>query len=1275
MTFTTPLLGDETAPQVVFTAPPALTTDTSPPVSLSFTDDQSGVDAASFALTLDGVDITANCTVTAAGADCTTPVLTEASHLLSASLADLAGNVATADLTFQVTSDATPPSLAVTAPTGTVVDDTTPAVTVTFSDAESGIDTSSLLVAVDGFDITGSCVLGSGTATCEPPALREGQHTVTAQVADVAGNVTTASGSFVLDLNLTDTVPPSLAVTAPAAPVTDDPAPAITVTYSDAESDVDVTTLDVAVDGFSLVADGRCTVGTASAACAPPLLGSGTHTVTATITDLAGNPATAAASFDLSYTTPEATAPVVAITEPSQTTVFDDLTPQITVEYSDAAVAGSLTGVAILTLAVDVDGTDITAGCAVGDASAVCEPPPLTVDTHVVTATVEDLHGNVGTASFGFDVVLTTPDTTPPAIAVAEPSATPVTTDVVPIRVTYADAETGVDLASLAINLDAADITSSCTVGPAEAACTSPVLAEGSHTVDATVQDLAGNPASDSFTFQAVLGDSTPPQVTWVEPTGTILDDTTPTVTVSYTDADSGVDTSTLRIWVDTLELTGCTVGAASATCEPPPLGDGGHVGRVEIRDMAGNLGTVENTFYRQLDLADQDPPSVSVTAPASSIVVDDPSPEIRVAYSDAGSGVDLTSVLVLVDGIALVEQCNVGPAEAVCEPPDLAQGSHVVEGRVADLADNSAVASSTFEIQLTNPETDPPLLDVLSPTGTLQDDTNPQIQLQYSDAGSGIALSSLVVEVDGIPVTSACQAGAASAVCPSPTLAAGSHQVDAQISDLAGNLATDQSLFDVVLTGGDSTPPTVTVDSPLSVVRSDTARFTVLYTDAESGVSLAGVVLSLDGAPLSTGCSIDLNRAFCDLVMLTDGAHTASASVPDLEGNTTTVDHPFTVELTPPDTVAPNVAVLEPALQVVDDPQPTIQVEYSDAGSGLDTATVAIALDGLDVTSGCTVGAAEATCTPAALGAGSHVVDASVADLEGNLGSASLTFDLVLTPADLVAPTVTVVEPSTATVPEGAPVSLELSYSDDASGIDPASLSVIVDATDVSAGCQRNSSQAICPLGVLALGVHTADVGIADAAGNLGSASAGFEVVAETAPPVLDVVTPTGDVVRGDATPEVRIEYSDAVSGIDTATLAVTLDGADLVPACVVDAASAVCEPQALAPGVHQVLAQIADVRGNVATASRTFEVSLDLEIAIAAPATGFLTSDDAIDVSGAVSPEAESVTLHGVAGVISGDSFTISGVALHRGDEHADGDRPDRGRRRRLGDGERGA
>lgn len=1217
-----------------------------PDVELAYSDLESGVDPASLSVSVGGVDISSGCAETAPGeATCPVPfALTAGFHVVQAEVSDHAGNPAVASGVFELVLDAEAPSLEVTGPSGTVEGDPTPEIGLAFSDAGTGIDGGSLVVRVDGLDISAACVVAAATAACEPPALGEGDHTVSAEIADLAGNLATDVQTFTVDLDLSDTAPPSLAIAGPAGPVVDDPAPAITVTYSDAETEVAPTSLRIAVDGYELVTRGRCTVGDAAAACIPPPLGAGTHDLTAEIRDLAGNPASAASSFDLSFTGSDTVDPLIEITEPASSPVLDDLTPVIRVEYGDAD-----SGVAILTLAVDVDGLDVSAGCLLEADFALCEPPPLTVGSHAVHASVEDLHGNAGTAMLVFEIDLTVPDATPPVIAIAEPSTTPLDAEVTPIRVTYADGETGIHLSSLTIVLDAVDLTATCDLGPTEAVCTSPAMEEGAHLLEASVEDLAGNPAAASFAFEVVL-DPDPPVLTLLEPPAVVEGDPTPDFVVEYSDALSGVDLTTLRVFADNVEVTSCVVEPTLATCEPPLLGDGLHVARVELADVVGNLAVVSRSFDVVLDLGDEVPPALAITAPVDPIVLDDPSPEVRVEYSDGESGVDVTTLLVLVDGESITADCAIGPVEAVCEPFDLPAGEHQVVASVEDLAGNVGSDSLVFEIQLTDPEQDPPLLEIVSPSGTVIDDVNPPILLQYSDAGSGVAVSSLTVEVDGIPVSSSCQTEPSSAQCSSPPVAAGPHQVTATISDLAGNEATDQSSFTVVLTGGDVEPPIVEVESPSALVIGDTALFIVRYSDAGIGVDLSDIALSLDGLQLTSGCSIGLDRAFCDLVMLTEGPHTASASVPDLEGNTTTVDHPFTVDLTPPDTVPPNVAVLEPETVVVDDPQPGIRVEYSDAGSGIDTGTVQVLLDGLDVTAGCTVGAAQTTCVPAALGAGPHTVAASVADLEGNVGGGSLAFELILTPPDLTSPTVEIVAPAVPTVPEAVPVSLELAYGDDGSGIDPASLSVLVDGGDVGPSCQRNAAQATCPLGVLALGPHTVEVEIADLAGNPGVASGGFEVVAETFPPLLDIVTPAEEVVRGDATPEIRIEYSDAVSGIDLATLTAALDGADLLPGCAVEAQSAVCEPPALAPGFYRVSAQIADLRGNVATANLSFEVSLALEIAILSPAPGHLTTDDVIEVSGTVSPETESVTVAETAAVVANGTFMAT-VPLHEG------------------------
>lgn len=1240
---------DTTAPTLAITAPVGtIFNDTTPAVTVTFSDDTAGVDPATLDVQVDGISIFGSCVVdeVAGTATCEPGELTAGTHTLSASLSDLAGNPATASGSFELVIDTTAPTLAVTAPSGTVVGDSTPAVTVTFSDAVSGVDTATLQVRVDGFDITASCVPGAGTATCEPPALGEGDHTTTAEIADLAGNVATASQPFTVELNLTDTVAPSLAITAPSGSVVDDPAPAITVTYSDAESDVDLTTLRIAVDGFELIADGRCTVGAASTTCTPPLLGAGSHALSADIEDLAGNPATATASFDLSFTAVDTVAPGVAITEPADTTVFDDLTPQITVTYSDAD-----SGVAILTLAVDIDGADITAGCVLGDAASVCEPPPLTVGTHVVTATVEDLHGNQGSASFGFDIALTTPDTTPPTIAIAEPSTTPLDMDVTPIRVTYADGETGVHLSSLVITLDATDITATCDVGPTEATCTSPVLAEGVHALDASIEDLAGNAASASFGFEVVVAqDTDPPEMTVTAPPASVQDDSTPAVILEYLDLESGVDTSTLVIFVDSIELTGCDVQPTAATCEPPPLGTGEHRVHAEIGDLAGNLGVVERLFEIQLELVDETPPTVTLTAPVDPIVVDDSSPEVRIEYSDVDSGVDISSLVVLMDEVAFTSGCVIDSSGAVCEPPDLPQGLHELQVLVNDLAGNLGGAELEFEILLSAPEVDPPILDILSPTGTVQDEPNPEIRLQYFDADSGIALTTLRVQVDGLEVGSACVTDELDASCPSQTLGAGLHTIQAQISDLAGNQTTTQTTFELTFSVQDTVPPSVEIVSPLSNIHESSTRFDVRYSDSETGIDPSSLQLSLDGEVQNQGCSITNTRAVCDIDALSEGPHQFTATVADLQGNAGFASLTLTVDLDA-DTAPPTVIVISPRDSVLDDLQPEIRIEYLDENSGVDVATLNLSLDGFDLLPNCVVAEEATTCTASPLDAGSHLIEASVQDLAGNEGTTNQLFELIVSPPDVTAPVISITEPSAASVSEEEPLRTLLSYSDGLSGIDIMSLRVLLDGQDVTSTCLRNAVTAACSLGLLGVGSHSLSAEISDLAGNLGTTSRLFEVTEETAPPALRVAAPADDLVVGDATPQILIEYSDAVSGVDTGSLQVTLDGADLLAFCLVDTASTNCEPPPLTPGFHRVSAQIADQRGNLSAASRSFEVSLDLEIAILAPVAGFLTTEGLIDVSGIISPETETVTVHGVTGVISGETFTVSEVELHEG------------------------
>lgn len=102
-------------------------------------------------------------------------------------------------LVFETADDTTPPTLQITAPSDAfVLNDPTPALAVTYADADSGVDLSSLRILLDGDALIATCTIGAASATCEAPPLTEGPHTVAAEIRDQAGNLATASRNFTL---------------------------------------------------------------------------------------------------------------------------------------------------------------------------------------------------------------------------------------------------------------------------------------------------------------------------------------------------------------------------------------------------------------------------------------------------------------------------------------------------------------------------------------------------------------------------------------------------------------------------------------------------------------------------------------------------------------------------------------------------------------------------------------------------------------------------------------------------------------------------------------------------------------------------------------------------------------------------------------------------------------------------------------------------------------------------------------------------------------------
>lgn len=253
----------------------------------------------------------------------------------------------------------------------------------------------------------------------------------------------------------------------------------------------------------------------------------------------------------------------------------------------------------------------------------------------------------------------------------------------------------------------------------------------------------------------------------------------------------------------------------------------------------------------------------------------------------------------------------------------------------------------------------------------------------------------------------------------------------------------------------------------------------------------------------------------------------------------------------------------------------------------------------------------------------------------------------------DTTPPTVAITSPADGSFVGSATPTIAASYSDTESGVDPASVRLVLDGADRTAEAQVSASGlTFTPLSALAEAVHVAEVFVRDQAGNEGRASVRFTT--DSLPPSLAIAAPSGT-VTGDPTPSISVSYLDDTSGLDLSTLQILLDGADLTPSCTVGSSSAVCEPSPLTEGSHTITATIRDHAGHSATDASGFLLVLDLEppaIVLTAPAEGSFLNTPAVRVAGTVSDDGQvtSVTVNGVEATLDHGDFQTT-VTLSEG------------------------
>ncbi|MCJ2669092.1 MAG: FG-GAP-like repeat-containing protein [Candidatus Thermoplasmatota archaeon] len=916
---------------------------------------------------------------------------------------------------------------------GSVIGDTTPGIGASYSDA-SGIDTGSVVLRVDGFDITAQATVTPSDVTYTPsPPLPDGIHDVSLEVRDASliHNLATESWSFTVD-----TQPPQIADPRPWKTIISDDSPGIAANYTD-PSGVNSSAVTLQLDAVDVTASATVT-GTSITYTSAPLT-EGPHWVDLDIEDLSSPPNTATESW---WFVVDTVPPDITNLQPVNQSIVSDDTPTIGADFSDDS------SIFPQNLLLEVDGVDVTNSSTITFSDIAYAPAsPLSEGPHTVSLHAGDNSTpmNVAVRAWWFAV-----DTLPPTITDPQPANQSTIADDTPtISASYGDLS-GIDISTVVLEVDSVDVTAQATVEFDRVTYLVPSpMADGPHDVYVEVLDNS-SPANVAkkmwlFTIDTSIIDPDPPTISDLQPADlSIVSDSTPGIGASYTDV-SGIDTASVLLRVDGFDVTAqATVTLLDVTYTPSsPLSEGVHSVYLEVADDSPGQNIATETWSFTVDTVE---PSISNLQPSDQSVISDSTPAIGASYGD-DSGIDLASVVLLVDSIDVTASAAVGVNQVVYVPSSLSEGIHDVYLEVKDQATPQNTATMTWWFTV---DTLPPVISNAQPAhmSTIPD-TTPTIGVSFNDA-TGIDLSSVRVVVDAVDVTgSATVTSGGATYVPIAPLTNGIHTVHVEVSDTSSpqNPAEENWYFTIDTTMLDVTPPEIAGAQPVdgSTVSDSTPVIGATYSD-ENGIDEGSVVLEVDSVDISSLATVTSSGVtYTPMAPLSEGTHTVLLEVEDDSSNRNKATETwwFTV-----DTVTPAITDLQPIdLATIGETKPLVSASYTD-DSGIDVSSVTLKVDSVDVTASATVTANSMSYTPAsALSEGTHNVYLEVKDQSTPQNVATVTWQFTV---DTSPPTISNMLPvNGSTLSDNTPT-ISATYSD-ASGIDTTSVALKLASADVT--------------------------------------------------------------------------------------------------------------------------------------------------------------------------------------------------------------------------------
>lgn len=785
---------------------------------------------------LEGATVRATTTASGGGSWSATIPFSDGGHTITATATDAAANVSAPSGPRSFTVDTAAPSAPIIS---------TPA---------SGAALNSSLVTVSGTGEPGATVKVFEGATQRASAVAapdgswtadvsfaDGTHTITATATDAAQNVSPASAARTFSV---DTVAPAVpSITSPSEGAFVNSG---SVTVSGSAEPGSVVRIFEGVDQRAQ----RTADGLGSWSVAVPFA-DGTHTITATATDAAGNQSvpTGARTFTVDTVAP----PVPSITDPAAGAFLSSSAVTVTGTAEPGSTVKVLEGAA-------VKGTTTAGG-----AGAYSVTIAFADGAHTIAVTATDAAGNASARS---DSRTFTVDTIAPAAPVftAPAQGSAVATSDVPLAGT---AEAG----STVRIYEGAALAAETAADPTGAWSAVLTLADGLHTLTATATDAAGNisavSAARTFTVDTIAPAA--PAITSPADGATL---TSGLVRLAGT-AEPG---ATVRVLEGTTLKAQAIAGATGDWSATGSFASGAHTVAAVARDRAGNASPPSAEISFTIDTAAPGPPTITVPADGSAVRT--------ASVTVSGLAEPLTTVKVF-EGEMLRGSASATSSGDWSLAIAFADGEHTIRATATRSGNESPPSDATaFEV-----DTIVPVAPAITtpPSGATLGTTSVAV-------GGTAEPGSLVRVYEGAGIRGEGPADATGAWAATITAASGSHTITARSFDRAGNVsaASAPSTFTVDL----AAPPAPDITAPLEGAFSASSDVTVRgIAEAASNVTVYE-----DGASIGSATA-DAQRFWSLGGSFADGPHHIVATATDRAGNTSapSAERSFTVDATAP--------------------------------------------------------------------------------------------------------------------------------------------------------------------------------------------------------------------------------------------------------------------------------------------------------------------------------------------------------------------------------------